>query len=563
MAQGAAAPFRVKFNAPGNPQLPTLPNPADPKQGLNDLFVTGASINAPRYPEKYLEVLGAGPNTARGFAQTYLNQIGVTPDPIDYGNITAPKTRIATVHNTFRYPVTVSAVDVSGVSGVTLLSPGLPVVVPSFSSIVFTFEAALAGDVNFDGLAVFTTTEGPLTIRMIGRRIIIIAVAPQRAITEQLRFKTDNLITENGSEKAMSLRLAPRSSVNVELRYTNPLERAQLQNILLGAIHLPIGCQQWWQARELTSAALTTDDVIQVNTDDMEIEIGGTAHFMLRDRTSVEGEVLSFTSSTITLTQAIGTALPADTSCMMIKFGFLNPSVSIRDFPVNLQEINLSFELFDYANIGAIDPAYFDSHPVDSLPILKDCLFMDGRTRKGGITSSQGRLDGQTGGMTQSRTEVLSRPTQEVLAHINSLADQHAWRKFLHFIRGSWGKFYVPTGSNDLPLSAALTLGGNTFTVPQMGLASLVGNVAPRRDIRVTIAGVHYYRRITSVVDGGATETITMSSIIAGAGSVPIDEVNVCWLTLARLTSDTATFRHLYRGIAELRFGIRGVIDVL
>lgn len=561
MAQGAASPFTVLTHTPGNPQLPTLPNPNDPKTGLDDDFSSIAGIDAPRFEETHLAINSAAPGVAKGFAQTYFNQIGVAPNPIDFGNITAEKTRVVNLHNTNRTPCQVTAVDLSAVSGVVLDSPGLPITIEPFSSAQFTFTAALLGDTSFDANAIFTTDCGNLTLRMIGRRVIIISVFPQRAITEQLKFLTDNIISEDGSEQTMSLRLAPRSSVSMELRYTDILERAVLQNVLLGAIYLPVGAQQWWQSRTLTAAALTTDLVIQVSTEFMEIEIGGTVQFALADRSTLEAEVLSFTASDITLTQAIGTALPADTNCMMIKFGFINPKVVLGDYPVELQNFNLKFELNDYASIPEVDPAYFDSHHIDGLPIIKDCLFIDGKSRKGGIVSNQSRLDGQTGAIRQSRTEAISRPNQPILAHCKSLADQHAWRKFLHFLRGSWGTFYVPTGTNDMILQADFSLGSNILTVLNMGYTTLIDGTAPRRDVRVTIAGVNYYRRIVSSIDNGVTEDLTLDSAIPGAGTIAIADMLISWLTLSRIVADTATFKHQFRGISELRFATRGVID--
>ena len=101
----------------------------------------------------------------------------------------------------------------------------------------------------------------------------------------------------------------------------------------------------------------------------------------------------------------------------------------------------------------------------------------------------------------------------------------------------------------------------NVFDIPNMGVATLIANVAPRRDVRITIAGVNYYRRIISTVDNGVFETITLDAIIPGAGTVADADFYCSWLTLSRMVGDTATFKHKRRGNAELRFSVRGVID--
>ena len=560
MAQGAAGPFRALVHAPGNPQLPVLPGPLDPKTGLADPFTSGAGINAPRFESSYLEVLAGGPNIARGFAQTWLNGIGGAPNPVDFGDITAAKQRTVGVHNTYRNPVTVTAVDVSGVSGVTMLSPGLPVVLAAFSSQVFTFEATLAGDPTFDALVTFTHSEGSFTIRFIGRRVIIFNAIPQRPIAEQITFGTDIMDSHDGSEQAMAWRTTPRSIVQYDIRHTDDEERAALINQILGAGQLLHGVPLWFEARQVSAAAASVDITVQVPTVGMELLPGDTVSFVLPDKTTAEGEVLSLTASAITFTAAIGLALPLRTFVMPIRFGWQENQVAVATFPTAAEDLRVKFTLIEYDNIGAVDPAYFDAHPFDGLPIPKAPLFFDGQSRGGSIRSDATRLDGRTGQITQARSQVIARPGQPVVVHLEDFAAMDAWRKFLHSIRGSWGLFYVPTGTNDLPVvPSGLALGSNNFDVPNIGLTSL-GNHAPRRDVRVTVPGGSYDRRITALADNGATENVTLDDTIPGVGTVLPENVKIEWLTLSRLVGDSATMKHTTLGVAELRFSIRGVI---
>lgn len=567
MAQGAASPFQRLFHAPGNPQLPTLPNASDPKEGLLPVIpkhaIATGGINAPRFPETYLSQAAGAPGVARGFAQFYLNGIGGTPNPVEFGDITATKTRTVTVHNTYRDPVTISNVDTSGLglSGVTLLSPGFPIAIPAFSSQVFTFEATLAGDPAIDGEVVFThDVPGSFTIRMTGRRVIIFRTIPQRPIVEQITFGTDVMDSHDGSEQTMTFRSTPRSIVQFDIRHTDNEERTGILNTILSAGYLLQGVQLWYQARQLTTAAAAVDAVIQVPTIALELAPGDTVAFVLPDKTTVEAEVLSLTASDITLTAAVGVLLPVRTLVMPIRFGFMENQQQIATFASNAEDLRIKFTLIEYDNIGAVDPVYFDAHPVDGLPIPKAPLFFDGQSRSGSIRSDQTRLDGRTGQIIQARSQVIGRPGNAMLVHLPDFAAIDAWRKFLHSLRGSWGLFYVPSGTNDLPVvPAGFTLGGNTLDVPAMGVTAM-GNHAPRRDVRVTVAGVSYDRRINSWADNGATEQAILSDIIPGAGVVTPEEIKIEWLTLSRIIGDSATFKHTTLGVAELRFSIRGVI---
>lgn len=567
MAQGAASPFQRIFHAPGNPQLPVLPNAADPKEGILPVIpkeaIASASVVAIRIPQTVLPVSAAAPGVADGFAQFYLNGIGGTPNPVEYGDITATKTRTVTVHNTFRDAVEISAVDLTdpGLSGVTLLSPGLPISIPAFSSQVFTFEAALIGDPTVDGEAIFThDVPGSFTIRMTGRRVIIFATVPQRPIIEQLTFGTDVMDSHDGSEQVMTWRTTPRSIVQYDIRHTDDAERTAILNTILSAGYLLQGVQLWYQARQLTTAAAAVDTVIQVPTIGLEIAAGDTLSFVLPDKTTTNAEVLSLTASDITLTAAIGLLLPVRTFVMPVKFGFMESQQGVATFATAAEDLRVKFTLIEYDNVGFVDPVYFDAHPVDALPIPKAPLFFDGQSRGGSIRSDASRLDGRSGQMIQARSQVIGRPGNPMLVHLPDFATIDAWRKFLHALRGSWGLFYNPSGTNDLPIvDAGFTLGGNTLDVPNMGLTAM-GNHAPRRDVRVTVAGVSYDRRIVSWADNGATEQAVLSDIIPGAGVIFQDAIKIEWLTLSRIVGDSATFKHTVLGVAELRFSIRGVI---
>lgn len=557
MAEHSAGRFELLRYDPGNPEFPTLPDGVD---SLHVIEIGRApALEIPRpIPDELLE-RNSAPDT-EGFADWFLDGIWRQPNPVDFGNITAAKQRLVTVHNTSRSAVTLTAVDLTAVSGVSLVSPGLPIGIDAFDTVTLTFEAAVSGDASFDAEAVLTVDGATLPIRMIGRRVVIFDTLPEMPIIERLSWLTDNMVAVDGTEQAFSLRRTPRSRVTINQRLDDDVERTRQQNLILGAGFLRQGVQLWWQARRVSAAALSTDTVIQVDTTNMELQDGDDVSLYFPDGTTTEVEAQTLTPTSMTLNQAVGVAVPLGTHVMPLKFGFQNPTAKFGAFAQNLEDSQIIFDLIEYDDIGALDLAYFDTHPVDGLPIITHPLEFTGRQRPGELTQRLSTLDGKTGDIGKFRNELLARWGQDVLVNCRSMAEQHAWRRFLHFIRGSWREFYVPTGTNDLPLAASLSLGGNTFTIPSMGVESLINNVAPRRDVWIEENGNVHYRRVSSVSDNGTTELVTVDSAIPGSGSVPVDQVKISWLTLSRLAGDTATFRHRYLGEAELRFSTRGVI---
>ena len=558
MADHGLGRFRALAYEPGNPEFPTLPD------GIPTPHV-GRGGRTPglawRLPDlNVLEKWAADGNDTAGW---FFDGIWRSPVPVEFGSITQPKQRTLNVHNTFRTNQQLTAVDMTAIAGLTLVSPGLPITIEAFESITLTFEASVAGDAAFDAEVLLTVDGVVLPVRMTGRRVIIFNAKPQRPIVERLTWVTDNMVSVNGKEQAFSLRHAPRSTVKIEQRHTDDVTRAIQLNQMQAVGFLRCGVQLWWQSREVTAAILDTDTVIQIDTENMEIANGDLLSVVSPDyNTVLEVEVQSFSPTAVTLTQAIGVAYPLQTSIMPVRFGFAKSKMNLATFATAAQDMRLVIDLIEYVAIGALDMAYFDTHPIDGLPIITHPAFYDGQTRTESLVNKISYIDGRTGDIHSEQREPLGRPGQPVLVHINSLADQMAWRRFLHFVRGSWGEFYVPTWTNDLPLKNALLLGTNTFTTPVLGMDALLGGTqAPRRDVEVVVGGVRYFRRVTDVSSTPTEEVVTLSSIIPGAGSVDPADVRISWLTPMRIVGDTATFKHLRRGQAELRFNVRAVIS--
>lgn len=557
MADHSTGNFGLLRHEPGNPEFPTLPDGIDSLHIVDFGNAPGLIISRP-FPDELLEKNSA--NTANKFEDWYLNGIWRQPDPVDFGNITATKQRSVTLTNTGRASVELTAIDVSAITGLAVVSPGLPVTIPAFDTIVVLFEVTTIGDPAFDDDVLFTVDGDVLPTRMLGRRVIIFNTIPEIPITERVTWLTDNMISVDGKEQAFSLRRAPRSRIFINQILDDDEERTRQFALIAGAGFLRMGVQLWWQARPITTAALSVDTIIQVDTLNMEIAIGSDLSFVLPSLVVVEGEVESFTTSSVTLSQTIGTALPLGTYIMPLQYGFMGSEVGVETFKKNLELTKMVFDLLEYQDIAALDMAYFATHPTDGLPIITYPLAFDGNTRSSNWNQDIDVLDSRTGDVDQTRNEPLLRPGNPILVYLHSQADQHAWRQFLHFVRGSWGAFYSPTGTNDLPLTSVFTLGGNTFSIPSMGLESLIGLQAPRRDLALNIDGTVYYRRITNISDNGTTEVVTIDGVIPGSGTVPIADVIISWLTLSRIVGDSATFRHKQLGEGELRFAIRGVM---
>lgn len=572
MADQSAALFGSLQHHPGNPAFPTLPLATDPNVGYVVPLGRGASIFTPIVPS-YEERVTQSAAKYEGFGSWFLNQIWVTPTPIDFGDISDVKNLEVTFFSSY-----LSTVDMTSlllpVDGLDVTDPATSPIVPlsllSFNDKILTFTAAQAGPQQFDDDIIIVVNGITFTIRTLGRRVLLLFGEPENGAIEALEFLTDLMRSKSGKEQAFSLRLAPYSVIQYTFRFPSDLDykRTLMEALLVGgAPLLPYGVQLWWEAEKISSAAAPTDTTVYIDHSLMQVNVGETFVFTTPSREHHVGTVLSVNTSPMGLTfeEAIGATLPLGTYGMPVRFGHLQGDPGHNTFRINLQDTNVAIRTEADVDISNIDPAYFDFHTVESpaRPIWKARCLRSG-SLSGSISKEIEVLDSETGRLFVTGTEPIGEWTSAAHIWCNSKQDIRAWREFLHYVRGSWGKFYVPTFQNDLPLAADILLGStNAITVPYMGLAAYLNGQVPYRDVRIRLQdGSIEYKRITLVVDNtDGTETVTFDSVIGSTGTSTIANTLISWMHLCRIDGDRARFAHTYLGQAELSFKIRSCIE--
>jgi hypothetical protein len=348
--------------------------------------------------------------------------------------------------------------------------------------------------------------------------------------------------------------------VQFDVRHVDDGVRALLHNIVLGGSpKIRVGRQSWWEARPLTAPATVGSVVVFYDTTFTSVRAKDTVSFALPSGDFLDREVLEKTDSSVTLTTPLPVDLPLGTYVVPVRFGYITRYPQMDVHPVNVEDMRVEFTTDDDTSVAALSPTEFDTHPVDGLPILK-ANFIGRGEKRAELSRRTRELDSGTGVMFSSGPESIGQAAVDVLVVLRSEQAVWEWRQFLHYVRGSWGRFYVPTFQNDVPLAEDLPLGEATLTARNTGLKRFLDARAPRRDVRVvTAAGEVYYRRILSVVDNGAVELVTLDQGIPGIGVSPKEKTRVSFMHLSRIDGDVATFTHYRQGRADLEFRTRTV----
>lgn len=263
MAVRATGGFSLVRYDPGNPQFPVLPDGVPTPHVHTWGALSGLAARGP-FPKG--RVLTAIPNTDSQRMSGWQSQTTwVNPAIVDFGVIASPVQRTVSLYNTRFEDIEVTALSLP--TGVTIISPSLPVTLTQNGGTTFTVEAGVTGDNEFDEIVFFTTSAGTVPVRMLGRRVTTLVNLPETPMFETNIWKTDLLRSKSGTEKAYSLQRTPKVVVDYNIKFRNDIDRIRFRNQFVGGESaLAVAGQKWYESRRLLAAAESADTTLLVNS---------------------------------------------------------------------------------------------------------------------------------------------------------------------------------------------------------------------------------------------------------------------------------------------------------
>lgn len=294
MSVRAAASFAIVRYDPGNPEFPTLPDGVIVPHVL-PVGTGGGDLRARKGVDVPLQVrvmASAPADDEQRFAGWQTETTWVNPSIIDFGVIPSPVQRTVSLYNARTTPVEVTALSLP--TGVSLISPALPVTLQPYGGDTFLLEASTTGDNEFDEFHVFTTSEGDVTVRLLGRRVFTINIIPQAPMRETLRFRTDLIRSTDGTEKAYGLLQSPSVTVDYHVKFTDDIQRIRFKNqFIAGESALVVAGQKWYEARSLLNPATALDTTLDVDTNVINAswKIGGPVSVVTEEGVATAGQL--------------------------------------------------------------------------------------------------------------------------------------------------------------------------------------------------------------------------------------------------------------------------------
>jgi len=506
----------------------------------------------------------------------FMDQYWIDPNPVNFGNITSDKVVDIAILNTFRDGAhTFLSIDFALLPGVTVTANPPPFVLPLMGQDNISVTASLEGDPEFDDDAIFEFDNRNIAIRMLGQRVILFSFVPEKPISEQLTFRTDIMRSRDETEQRHALRTVPRQFVTLNYKPRTPQEAASLRNVLKTQQPFLFGVPEWWDERpilnpsELDLPIGTT--VIPCDPDNAMFFADRSAVIILADDTVQDVTLLSVQAGvSVTLDQPTFFPIPKGSAIIPLATGYLSGSPKLSDYMVNLEQTELKFEFFSTEDIAftdaefAADP-FFEKHPLDGFLVMTDPNVMRGATFSHELIQERTRNDSGVGELDVHPVDDLGIPQFPKGVILHKRFDIWEWKKLIHYLRGSWKPFYLPTFLNDLPVVApGYDLSSTSILIEFVGKTG-AGFGPPFGDVLIEVLddGRQFVRRITAMVDNGNdTETVSLNASATGSPEIiPPDNIRVSYAMLGRIEGDVVTFTHEYLGEATIRMKFKGTVS--
>lgn len=554
----------------GIPPAYTLPTNTAPTPGVSQWYEPPPTKGSVRTP-----ALRVGPSRRIAgralplFGDLFwFEHIHLIPQQLVLGNILADQTRSFEVFNAYRGATkTIATLVQDGTTGITITAgdPSPPVAIGAYKSEHYTLTISRVGPVRLIAHYVFGMASGEsLSLLVTGNRAIVWPYIPQGAFREVHEFMTDVIESDDGSEQRMSLRDVPRQSYTYRYKFADEELNARAENLLVDWAARVFALPIWQDHTTLTAQATAGAGNVTLNvasTTDRDFRAGaGELVLLYAGEFSFEAlEVVSFTSTTITVSIGPGSTWPAGTRVVPIRLSFLIGQPRQRTWPTRARDLQLSFE----ANTmrGYPDDASFSSYL--GSPVFVDSMRLASGAQDRAFALKVERMDSGTGRAFQDSSKRFLPLSMAFLADFESRTEQWRLKRFLHARRGKFKSFWLPTWRAELAVHSTAIAPTNTIFVKAAKYSDHAWNAnrQSRQHLMIEYAnGQRDFRRVTAaaLTSPGVLETLTLDSNVSQDVSVA-NVVRIAFLLRVRLSNDSIEFNHDYAYNGEVGIAVTEV----
>lgn len=481
----------------------------------------------------------------------WFERFHILPRELVLGNILGLTVRDLELYSAFRHDVHdwESYVNNAGVGTTLLGQPSFPYTVQPQSDGGLTLQVEIDpnGPAFVDTTLDFGFDVGTIYLPISFRRVVLIAMRPERGYQEILQFFTEVMPHKIGTEQRHSLRPYPRQFFEWDFKLESTA-RAALENILYEWQTRALGIPIWHEATVLTTPASAGGSVITVSTTNYaDYRLSGSNLVLVyQDESTYDVlPLLSMTSTTLTLDGSLSNSYSAGAEVMPLRTGFVDQVLYGSRYPRNLSKRRLRLRVEN----NVVDIADTSAYPsLNSKVFLSEYNLIDGEMSEN-WEKDLILIDGDIGITRQESAQDRARRGHQKIFFARNAQQIWEARQLLHALRGKQVSFYIPTFHDDLEVVVDLVSGNSSMVVAHCNYTNYVQSRTPRNFIRITFTdATTLTRTIIGAVETSSTqETLTLNT--SWPANRPVSEIErVEYIELVRFDSDSITIAHQANG---------------
>jgi hypothetical protein len=284
-----------------------------------------------------------------GHGKQWFDRIHVLPRSKDLGHLTSDVQVSVEVWNAYHVPHVLTAVNVTGPSGVTVESVSVPTSFGGLESRIFLVDVSASGAVPVNNMVtwVFTgASSSGSVLALTGLRVVLFPVKPNgdRGVDELYGYLTDIITGWDDTEQRVQLRAVPARQLRFTATMFDPRQAAdvyaRLYGVGMGIFSVPI----WPDATPLTAVVNAGDTVINIDTTSRAFAVGGLV-LLWSDQWTWESVVITGVSASYLTTAATTyTWQVAGTLAIPLMSGRLLSAADLKTQAPVFAEVEVAFD---------------------------------------------------------------------------------------------------------------------------------------------------------------------------------------------------------------------------
>lgn len=497
--------------------------------------------------------------TIPSYFDDFYYRVHLLPNRISLGSLASEQSRTIEVWNAYLTTNTLTAIQVQGGEGMTLLGPApAPTVFGANESRQYQLSVTPNGPPTVNARFEFVFTLDTVTLRATGRRIVGWVFSPDwsQPVIERLEWLTQVMESHSGREQRVRLRTGARRTLEYSQLLGSHRERVRLEN-LLHAWQARVFGLPLWQEVQITSQAINAGAAsILVNTDGLDFEVGGLVG-LVKGSDSEFAEITDIQTGLLSLKSPLEKSWPAGSKLLPVKPARLQNDIKLRYLSDAIVQTRSRFQLEEeWLAAAIVEPEQYRGFAVLMSPSnwaedidaehsrkLVELDYLTGRRA----------LDDLSG------TGSVRRVHHWLLNGRDAIAEFRAW---LADRAGKLKPFWLPSFQADLELTSPIGAFDSAITVDNRAFAANGGAGIGRQDIVIaTTNGQHHFRRVTGVTAlTETTESVAIESVL-GVAILPTQIRYIAFMKLVRLDTDAVEIAHHTDQLAEVSLTLRSLRD--